>query len=57
MLNWNAAVGLNLSGRVKKDCLAKALEINVPPEPDAISACTRKLADITKNILVGVFAS
>jgi len=35
--------------------LAKALEINVPPEPDAISACTRKLADITKSVTESFF--
>ena len=35
--------------------LTRALEINVPTEPDAILARTRKLADITKNITESYF--
>jgi len=38
-----------------KTQLTKALEINVPPEPDAISACTRKLADTAKKITENYF--
>jgi hypothetical protein len=38
-----------------KTQLAKALEINVPTEPDGISACTSKLADITKSVMENYF--
>jgi len=40
---------------VFKAQLAKALEINVPAEPDAILACTHKLADTSKNIVESYF--
>ena len=35
--------------------LTKALEINVPTEPDAILSCTYKLADITKSVVESYF--
>jgi len=40
---------------VCKARLTKALEINVPADPDAIFECTHKLADITESVMENYF--
>ena len=44
---------LNDLKSVYKSKLAKVLEINVPTEPDAISACTHNLTSVTETIMAG----
>jgi len=44
---------LNEIKSIYKNKLAKAFDINVPTEPDAISACTRNLRSVTETIMAG----